>query len=150
MDFRKAKRKIKYESELDSHFAKEIVEKAGCEDLFHCIQCGTCGGACPISAYMDYTPRRIVAMTREGLKQDVLESYSIWLCASCYSCAVECPKQIKITDIMYALKQKAIEEGRYPRRFPVTVLAREFFKSVFAKGRNNEGILMTKVLLQTS
>jgi quinone-modifying oxidoreductase subunit QmoC len=103
-----------------------------------------------LSIYLDYTPRRIIAMTRAGLKDDVLRSFTIWLCASCYSCSVECPKQIKITDIMYTLKRRAIREGVYPRGFGVPVLAREFYKVIRKHGRNNEGKVILNLVFKTN
>jgi len=143
-------RRIKYEAELDSSFADEIASAPGCETILACIQCGTCSATCPLSIYMDYTPRRVVAMTRAGFKQEVLNCFTIWLCASCYSCTVECPKQIKITDVMYALKQRAIKDRVYRnRRFPIPVLAREFFKSVAKRGRNSESRLVVRMYLKS-
>ncbi len=143
-------RKIRYESELDPAFASEIASIPQGEKLFSCIQCGTCSGMCPISPYMDYTPRQIIAMIRAGFKADVLHSYTTWLCASCYSCTVECPKDIKLTDIMYAAKRLAIREGVYPKRFPIPVLANEFFKNVEKSGRNSEGRLILRLFLKTN
>jgi heterodisulfide reductase subunit C len=99
---------------------------------------------------MDYTPRKIIQMVREGFKDDVLKSSTIWLCASCYSCTVECPKGIKITDVMYALKREAIETGHYPKRFPTPVLAGSFFDQVLNNGRNSEGPLLLKMYLKTN
>ena len=142
--------KIKYESDLDSEFSSQIQAIPGGEHLSACIQCGTCSATCPLSIYMDYTPRRIIAMTRAGFKEEVLKSFTIWLCASCYSCSVECPKQIKITDVMYALKRNAIEEKIYPRRFPVPVLAREFFSMIRSTGRSTESILLLRLYLKTN
>ncbi len=143
-------RRITYQSELDPGFGEHIAKLAYGEKLFSCIQCGTCSGTCPVSHYMDFTPRRIIAMVREGFRRDVLNSVTIWLCASCYSCTAECPREIKITDVMYALKQEAIAAGVYPKRFPVPVLAREFFHGVERNGRNSEGPLMVKVFLKTN
>lgn len=143
-------RKIKYQAELDLDFAREIAERYCGENLHNCIQCGTCSATCPCSLYMDYTPRRLVAMTREGFKDEVLKSFTIWLCASCYACTVECPKDIKITELMYAFKQKAIDEGVYPKRLATPVLASEFFKNVRRWGRSNEGILLTMMFLKTN
>jgi len=142
-------REIRYEAERDRSFADEIKKMPGCELMDRCIQCGTCSGACPVSIFMDYTPRKVIELTRSGFKQDVLKSTTIWLCASCYACTVECPKQIGITDVMYALKQKAIEEKVYPPRFPIPVLAREFFKMVRAKGRIAETKLAILLFLKT-
>ncbi|MHB9133718.1 MAG: 4Fe-4S dicluster domain-containing protein [Armatimonadota bacterium] len=143
-------RKIVYEEELDQQFGKEISRRAEGAKIDTCIQCGTCSGTCPLSIYMDYTPRRIIAMTRAGFKKDVLNSFTIWLCASCYQCTVECPKQIRITDLMYALKQQAIADGVYPKRFRIPVLAREFFKAVHKHGRNSEGRLILAMYLKSN
>jgi len=143
-------RKIKYESELDHDFGAQITTKSRGETLNACIQCGTCSGTCPMSIYMDHSPRKIIAMTRAGFRDEVLDSKTIWLCASCYSCTVECPKQIRITDVMYALKQEAIQKKVYPKHFPVPVLAREFYTTVMRYGRSHESELLVRMYLKTN
>lgn len=142
-------RYIKYESELDHGFVKEVARTPGGENILKCIQCGICSGTCPLSLYMDYTPRQIIGMVREGFKDDVLKSQTIWVCASCYSCTVECPRQIKLTDVMYILKRMAMEKGIYPRGLPIPILAREFFDIVADRGRNSEAALMVRVGMKT-
>lgn len=141
---------IKYDAERDPNFARELTARPGCEELEHCIQCGTCSGMCPLSIYMDYTPRRIMNLARAGFRDEVLRSNTIWLCSSCYACTVECPKGIKVTSIMYALKRRAIREKKYPKRFPIPVLAEQFFSMVRAKGRTTEGRLALQMVLRTS
>jgi len=143
-------RKVKYEEELDPQFADKIAAMPNCDNIFNCIQCGTCSGTCPVSPFMEYAPRKIIGMIRAGFKGEVLTSYTTWLCASCYSCTVECPKGIKITDVMYALKQMAIHEGMYPKRLAIPVLAREFFKIVRKHGRNNEGLVAMRMYFKTN
>lgn len=142
--------RIKYQAQLDPHFADDIASIPGGEKLYSCIQCGTCSAACPLSSYMDYTPRKIVAMSRAGFKGEVLSSHTTWLCASCYACTVECPKQIKVTDIMYAIKRLAIREGVYPKKFAIPVLAREFFRAVKNDGRQTESWLLVNLYLKTN
>ncbi|MEP0829506.1 MAG: 4Fe-4S dicluster domain-containing protein [bacterium] len=142
--------KIKYQAQLDPAFAEEVASIPGGEKLFDCIQCGTCSGLCPLSPYMDFTPRKIIAMIRAGFKGEVLSSHTCWLCASCYACTVECPKGVKITEIMYATKRLAIREGVSPKRFAIPVLAEEFFKDVESNGRNSEGRLIMKLYLRTN
>lgn len=139
---------IRYDAERDKSFPLEIKKMPGCENMDRCIQCATCSGACPLSIYMDYTPRKIIELTRSGFKKDVLSSFTIWICSSCYACTAECPKEIGITDVMYALKQKAIQEKAYPRNFPIPVLAREFFRMVRNKGRVTEGRLAMNLYLK--
>jgi heterodisulfide reductase subunit C len=143
-------RTIKYESDRVRGFGREVMRVPGCEQLESCIQCGTCSGVCPLSIYMDYTPRQVMALTRADFKNEVLRSHTIWLCASCYACTVECPQEIRITDIMYELKQRAIKEGIYPKRFPIPVLAREFSEMVRKNGRITEMLLVIKLFMKTS
>jgi len=142
--------RIRYQEKADPTFATEIAAMAGADELLSCIQCGTCSGVCPVSPYMDYTPRQIIALTKAGLKDEVLASQTIWLCSSCYACTAACPKQIKVTDVMYALKRKAIQDGHYPKRFAIPVLAREFYRAVEASGRNSEGRLILRLYAKTN
>jgi quinone-modifying oxidoreductase subunit QmoC len=144
------KRIVKFEAERDPTFAHWISHTVGGERIRHCLQCGLCSGSCPLSLYMDYTPRRLMWLSREGFKEKVLSSYSIWLCTSCYACTVECPKQIRVTDLMYALKARAIQERFYPKRFAIPELAREFSKMIHGSGRITESWLVLRVFLKTS
>jgi heterodisulfide reductase subunit C len=144
------KRTIKYDADRVVGFGPEIMNVPGCDQLPRCIQCGTCSGACPLSIYMDYSPRQVMALVRADFKNEVLRSNTIWLCASCYSCTVECPRQIRITDIMYALKQRAIKERVYPKQMPIPVLAKEFAKMVSRNGRITELLLVFQLFARTS
>jgi quinone-modifying oxidoreductase subunit QmoC len=147
---KKVVRRIKYEVELDHDFGEQIAARAYGERLMSCIQCGTCSATCPLSHFMDYTPRKIIAMTREGFKEEVLDSLTIWLCASCYACLVQCPRQIHITDVMYALKREAIASGHYPRRLSIPVLAKAFVNQVRRNGRNTESWLLVNLYMRTN
>jgi len=140
----------RYAEDVHPEFPAAIMAKPGGEALRDCIQCGTCSGACPMSVYMDLTPRRVIAMTRAGLERDVLESATPWLCASCYECQVRCPREIKVTDVMYALKRRAIEKGLHPKRFPIPVLAKAFYNMVASRGRNSESWLVVELMLRTN
>jgi quinone-modifying oxidoreductase subunit QmoC len=144
------KRTIKFEADRDPEFARWIRQTVGGERIRHCLQCGLCSGACPLSLYMDYTPRRLMQLSREGFKEEVLSSFSIWLCTCCYACMVECPKKINITHLMYALKERAIREGFYPKRFPIPVMAREFAHMVLRSGRITESWLVLRIFLHSS
>lgn len=140
----------RYVEDVNPQFPAEIMARPGGEDLQKCIQCGTCSAGCPMSVYMDYTPRRIIALTRAGLEADVLKSVTPWLCCSCYECQVRCPRGLNVTDMMYALKCRAIEKGLYPKKFPIPILARQFYRMVAAHGRNSEIRLGLRLLLRTN
>jgi heterodisulfide reductase subunit C len=142
--------KFRPEAELDLGFIDEVAKMPDGKALYNCIQCGTCSGTCPLAIYMDYSPRRIIAMTRAGFKNEVLSSFTIWLCASCYECSVECPRQIKIADFMAELKQISLREGFYSSQFKSPVLAREFFKLVQKRGRSSEFWVAFLMYLKTN
>ncbi len=80
-------------------------------EIQNCIQCGTCSGSCPLAEHMDFGPRQLFAMVREGDMSAALHANTMWLCVSCYHCMVKCPRGISITDHMYSLKKMAVEEG---------------------------------------
>jgi quinone-modifying oxidoreductase subunit QmoC len=144
------RRKMKFQREAEPQWAEQLGKQPGCERIFSCIQCGTCSGTCPLSIYMDFTPRKIIALVREGFRTDALSCQTIWLCASCYSCAVHCPQEVHITDVMYSLKREAIKHRLYPARFPIPVLAQEFYEMVRRRGRNSEFWLVLRMALRTN
>ncbi len=138
------------EADRDQEFARWVKQLPGAEHLKECIQCGVCSGSCPLGMYMDYSPRRLIHIAKEGFREEVLGSLTIWLCTSCYACTVSCPRQIKVTDVIYALKRRAIEQEVYPKKFPIPTLAKEFGKMVRGKGRITEARLVMNVFLKTN
>ncbi len=142
---------ITFEAGTDQEFARWVTEvMGGGERLKRCIQCGQCSAVCPVSDSMDYTPRRLMRLAREGFKKEVLTSNTPWLCASCYGCTVVCPQNIKLTDVMYSLKQRAIQEGIYPHNIPGPVVAKTFASTAGSRGRVSEIWLMVTVFLKTN
>ena len=106
-----------------------------------CIQCGTCSGSCPVAAYMDYTPRQIIAMVNAGLKEQVMESNTFWYCASCYQCTVRCPQGISITELMYALKRYSIWNRYHKEGLIGPDFSEAFVKMIVNSGKSFEPIL---------
>jgi len=54
---------------------------------------------------MDILPNQIIRYAQLGLKDELLESRSIWICESCYMCNARCPKGINIAEVIEALRQ---------------------------------------------
>ncbi|HVP07166.1 MAG TPA: 4Fe-4S dicluster domain-containing protein [Candidatus Acidoferrum sp.] len=128
----------KREADLREAFWDQVSHLPEGHKIKNCLQCGTCTGTCPVSYAMDITPRETIALFRAGHIEDILQSRTIWICASCYSCTVRCPMGIKITDTMYALKRLAMDRKIYPNRFPVHTLSKAFVDNVYRYGRNYE------------
>jgi len=82
----------------------QAVEDLCGENLFGCYQCGTCAAGCPFIDDMDIAPDEVIRYVILD-KKEVLHSKTIWLCASCYTCAERCPRDLNLTKIMEALRQ---------------------------------------------
>ena len=143
------KRELKLQRETDSTWVGKFADLPGCERIASCTQCGSCSAACPLSIYMDVTPRRLMALVRSGFRTEALQSRSIWLCTSCYACAAACPQKISVADLIFALKREAIESGAYPRRFAVPVLSDEFMSMVRTRGRSSDFWLAARMTLRS-
>ena len=95
--------------ELDFEFGKKITPDL--KELRTCIQCGTCSASCPTAYAMDYTLRQLWKLIQLGLKGEVVNSRTFWLCTTCKACTVRCPRGINLTETMLMLKQYAVKEG---------------------------------------
>ena len=100
---------------FDPNFKSLIASEPGGENIKKCFSCGTCTAGCPVREVTDrYNPRRIIRMAILGMKKEVLSSDFIWLCSSCYTCFERCPQNVKIPELMNAIKNIAVREGNLP------------------------------------
>ena len=90
-------------------FVRQVEEISG-QDLLACNQCGKCSAGCPIVAAMDLLPSQVIRMAQLGM-EEVLESNTIWICASCLTCVIRCPKGVDLPRLMEALRQIALRQG---------------------------------------
>ena len=137
-------------SSLSEELLEHVRQLPQGKSIDKCIQCGTCSGSCPTSGVMEYGPREIIAALRAGMLDRVLRSNTVWLCASCYSCAVRCPAKIPFTDVMYELKRLGVKHEIYPRRDTNAVMSKVFTEVVSKYGRNAETELAAKYFLRTN
>jgi len=102
-------------STLDKEFTKKLLNSPVGELIRRCFACGTCTAGCPIREVDDrYNPRRIIRMILYGMKDELLRSDFVWLCANCYTCQERCPQGVRITEIMRELRNMAVAEGIAP------------------------------------
>ncbi len=85
-------------------FVSKVEELSG-QNLLACYQCGKCSAGCPAVSQMDILPNQIIRYAQLGLKEELLESKAIWICASCFTCNARCPKGINIAEVIEALRQ---------------------------------------------
>jgi len=103
-------------------FADQVRASPGGEKITYCFSCGTCTATCPIQWIEEnYNPRRIIKMVMLGMRDQVLSSPVIWLCSACDICYRRCPQGIRISDLMKAIRDVAIQEGYEPVRMVAEV-----------------------------
>ena len=105
-------------SELDPKFKYELLKIHGSEKILKCFQCGTCTSDCPVARYSDsYRPRTLIHMAQLGLKDRVLNSDTLWLCAACFTCTDRCPQDVEVASVIRVLRNLAAEKGCIPAVF---------------------------------
>jgi heterodisulfide reductase subunit C len=105
-------------STFDPHFRDEIAAEPGGEYIRRCYSCGTCTAGCPVGGVTDkYNPRRIIHMALLGMREQVLSSDFVWLCSVCYTCYERCPQDVRIPELMNAIRNIAVREGYVPQTF---------------------------------
>ncbi|MBN1223629.1 MAG: 4Fe-4S dicluster domain-containing protein [Candidatus Aminicenantes bacterium] len=89
---------------LRDPFVAKVEELSG-QNLLVCYQCGKCSAGCPAVSDMDILPNQIIRYAQLGLKEELLKSKAIWVCASCLTCNSRCPKGINIAEVIEAIRQ---------------------------------------------
>ena len=100
---------------LDKGFKKDLITSAQGSTFSYCFTCTTCTSACPVAGHYDnppealgLTPHQIIRAAAVGLPDLIFRSKMLWTCLGCYQCQEACPQGVRITDILYELKNMAM------------------------------------------
>lgn len=96
--------------ELKNEDVQKILDISE-QNIFSCYQCGKCSAGCPAVEAMDILPHQVIRLVQLGLVDEILNSNTPWVCASCVTCAVRCPKGVDLTKIMEALRQIVLRKN---------------------------------------
>jgi len=118
----------------DSSWLYEVEKSSGVK-VSACYQCKKCSSGCPVTFAMDYLPNQILHMIQMGLKDEVLKSATIWVCASCETCTTRCPNDIDIARIMDVMRRESLKSGLTTGEKKVPVFHDAFLSSIESKGR---------------
>lgn len=80
------------------------IKKISNEMVNDCMQCGKCTAGCPAVAEMDILPHQILRHLQLGHFDKVIQSKTIWNCASCFTCASRCPRGVDLAKLMEAIR----------------------------------------------
>ncbi len=86
--------------------------------FMYCYSCENCSTVCPVvenyenpQEVLGLLPHQIMRSLGLGLSDLALGSNMLWDCVTCYQCQEHCPQGVKVTDILYELKNIAIKEA---------------------------------------
>jgi len=88
---------------INDQFRRKVREISG-QNFQQCFQCGTCSGSCPMNEEVNLLPRQVMIMLQYGQAKALDISNMQWVCASCHTCVVRCPRGIDIPKVMEALR----------------------------------------------
>jgi len=125
------------------------IRMEGIANLDRCYQCSTCSNACPVAYTMDYYPHQLIHMVQLGLKEKVLQSKTIWVCASCETCVTRCPNEIDIVHLMDVLRKESLQEGFKSSVDEIPQFHKVFMKEIQKRGRVHELPLILAYKLKT-
>ena len=103
----------------------KIAEISG-QNVYECMQCGTCSAVCPMVESMGFTTRQGIHYLQFGEIEPVLDARIGEFCASCQTCLVRCPRGIDVPRVFEAVRQYVLRTNRdlvKPQEIPKQTMA---------------------------
>jgi heterodisulfide reductase subunit C len=130
-------------------FLEEVNERIDGVPIQGCYHCRKCTAGCPIAFAMEYNPDQIIKMIQMGMRDKVLNSSTIWLCASCETCVTRCPNDVDIARMMDVLREMAIRSGTNVKEKRILKFHEAFLSNVKLSGRINEPLMVVHYKLKS-
>jgi heterodisulfide reductase subunit C2 len=132
---------INLSTSSDESFVDEVKRQSG-ENPTLCYQCGNCTAGCVYTEFFDIPVHQVMRLIQAGQREKVMNSKSIWQCATCETCTTRCPCKIDVAKIMDTLRNIAYHERRYTDK-EIKTFYESFLASVKKHGKMYEvGTLM--------
>lgn len=117
--------------------AAELADDRGIR-VSRCYQCLKCAAGCPVLDFQDRSPAEMVRLIVWGMDDEALRAETLWVCASCETCATRCPNDIDLMGMMDFLRQKAIERKAVPGTDRALLFHKAFLGDLARGGRIHE------------
>ena len=130
----------------NSGFARKIYDLESGSQVKRCMQCGVCAVSCASRQEMDITPRRLFSLIRAGQSEAVLNANTMWVCTSCCTCRVRCPRGIDLLEVMHDLQRYCLVTGRASH--PQVSFHQAFWQELRERGRIGEAGVMLRCWLK--
>lgn len=87
------------------------------EAFSNCFGCRNCTTVCPVVGHYEnpeeelgLLPHQIMCCLGLGLTEAARSAGMLWECSTCYQCQEHCPQGVAVTDLLYDLKNLAIQK----------------------------------------
>ncbi len=102
---------------VNKEFKEKVDLSSQATTYSYCFSCQNCSTVCPVvgnyenpQEALGLLPHQIMRSVGLGLKDLAFGSKMLWSCVTCYQCQEHCPQGVKVTDVLYELKNLAIKE----------------------------------------
>ena len=121
---------------LDKNLKQQADASSQANTYAYCFACENCSTVCPVvenyenpQAVLKLLPHQIMRSVGLGLKDLAMGSNMLWNCLTCYQCQEHCPQGVKVTDVLYELKNLAVKETRRSSGGPPETAPKPSFKN---------------------
>jgi heterodisulfide reductase subunit C/nitrate reductase gamma subunit len=104
------------ETHIDNMFIKNLARSNQGNTFSYCFTCTTCTSACPVvrnyenpREALGLVPHQIIHAAIVGVGDLIYSSNMLWDCLGCYQCQEQCPQGVRVTDVLYELKNVAMK-----------------------------------------
>lgn len=98
----------------DIQFIKELKEESKAP-LKQCMQCGSCSVVCKLTPDDNPFPRKEMIYAAWGMKDKLIGNPDVWLCHQCGECTTYCPRGVKPSDVLSAIRKLTYYHYAKPR-----------------------------------
>ncbi len=99
-----------------------LISSALAATFTNCYRCLTCSNVCPVVRFypepmkrLDLLPHQIMHSLGLGLMEEAMGARMTWSCLTCYHCQEACPQGVRVTDVLYELRNLAAAQARAGR-----------------------------------
>ena len=89
----------------EAHKFIDTIEEISGTNIYLCYDCGKCSSGCAFMHKMDHTVNQVINYIKMGQKENVLSANTPWICSSCLTCSVRCPREVDIAAVMEAVRE---------------------------------------------
>jgi heterodisulfide reductase subunit C2 len=118
--------------------SRKTIESLSKQQISTCYQCQKCTNGCPMTFAMDISPNQVIHKIQLGLIDELINSDTIWVCATCETCTARCPNEIDIAHVMDTLRHLSVKKGVKASQKQAPIFHKSFMTNIKNLGRMHE------------